>query len=89
MDFFSSKMIQFILHQAFKNKHQFFKFIKLIPFLKTFLRVSLAPFSQTVGSLLIPLAGKAGLENNLSIAPVDLTNTKFCPTCTLPLSRGS
>ncbi len=86
--FFSSKMIQFNSSQAFKNKHQFLNSSNS-SFLKTFLVVSLAPFSQTVGSLLIPLASKAGLENDLSIAPVDLTNTKFCPTCTLPLSTGS
>ncbi len=33
--------------------------------------------SQTVGSLLIPLANKASWENNLGIIPMDLTNSKI------------
>jgi hypothetical protein len=32
---------------------------------------------------LIPLAGKAGRENDLSVAPMDLTNAKNQPAWTL------
>ncbi len=37
----------------------------------------LAPSSQTVRSLLRPLAGRADWENDLSIDPMDLTNSKI------------
>jgi hypothetical protein len=47
---------------------QIFEFVELILFLKTYFGGSLAPSIQTVGSLLIPLAGRAGRENDLSIA---------------------
>jgi hypothetical protein len=51
-----------------------FKLSELILFLKMNLGGGLSPSSQTFGSLLIPLVGKAGQENDLSIAPMDLTN---------------
>jgi hypothetical protein len=45
----------------------------------------LAPFSQYVRLLLIPLASKVNWENDLIIAPIDLTNSKIQPTWTLPI----
>ncbi len=57
---------------------QIFEFIRLILFLKMYSGGGLAPSSQTVGGpLLIPLASKAGKANDLSIAPIDLTNLKL------------
>ncbi len=47
-----------------------------------YLGEGLAPYSQTEGSLLIALAGKASWENDLSIAPMDLTNLKIQQTGT-------
>ncbi len=46
-------------------------------FLKTYLGGGIAQPIQAVGSLLIPLAGEARWENDLSIAPMGLTNSKF------------
>jgi hypothetical protein len=40
-------------------------------------RGGLAPSSQTVGFLLILLAGKASWENDPNIAPMDSKNTKI------------
>jgi hypothetical protein len=56
---------------------QIFEFVRLVLFLKKYLRGCLAPSSQTEGSLLIPLAGFADQANDLSIAPIDLTNLKI------------
>ncbi len=64
---------------------EFVKFssvVKLILFLEMYLGEGLALSSQTVGSLLITLADKAGWENNLSIAPMDSTNSKIQQTGT-------
>jgi hypothetical protein len=52
------------------------KSVKLILFLKTYFGGGLAPSSQTVGSLLILLIGKASGENDLRIVPMNLTNSK-------------
>jgi hypothetical protein len=59
-----------------------FEFIKSILFLKTQLGGGLAPSSQTVGSLLIPPGWKTSWENDLCIAPMDLTNIDIQPTQT-------
>ncbi len=56
---------------------QMFKFVKLILFLKMYLGNGQSPFSQTVGSLLIPPGRQSQLENDLSLAPIDLTNSKI------------
>ncbi len=44
----------------------------------------LAQSSQTAGSLLNPLAGKASQENDLNIPPMGSKNQKIRPTQTLP-----
>ncbi len=43
------------------------------------LGAGLAPSGQTVGSLFIPQAGKAGREKDLGIFPIDLTNSQIQP----------
>jgi hypothetical protein len=50
--------------------------------MKTYLKGGIASSSQTVGSLLIPLAGKANKGNDLSIVPMDLTDLKIQTTRT-------
>ncbi len=49
-----------------------FEFVELLLFLKNYLGGVLAPSSQMVGYLLIPLANKASGVNDMSIAPMDL-----------------
>jgi hypothetical protein len=56
--------------------------------LKTFLGGGLAPSSQTVGSLLIPLDGKAGCENDLSIAHNGFDYLWILTFSTFPISKS-
>jgi hypothetical protein len=51
---------------------QMFQFIRLILYLKMYIRGGLSPSSQTVGSLLIPVQGSrsGGYDLSLSIAPM-------------------
>ncbi len=62
---------------------QMFKFIKLILFLNMHLGNGQAQSSQTVGSLLIPPGRQSQQENDLSLAPIDLTNSKIWLTHSL------
>jgi hypothetical protein len=55
----------------------YFEYVKLISFLKEYQRGGIAQSSLTVGSLLIPLGTKAGWENDVRKAPMDLTNSKM------------
>jgi hypothetical protein len=54
-----------------------FELVILVLFLKTYLGGGQAPFSPIVGSLLIPLANEVVWENDLSIPPIDSTNSKI------------
>ncbi len=57
-------------------------------FLKMDLGDGLAACSQTVRSLLIPLASKASLENDLSMARIDSTKSEIRPSGTLPCEQS-
>jgi hypothetical protein len=63
---------------------QIFKFVKLILFLKLYLGGGLPPPCQTIGSILIPLVIEARRGNDLSLVPMDLTNSKIQPIWTSP-----
>jgi hypothetical protein len=54
-----------------------FEFVELLLSLKTYLGGGQAQSTQTMGSLLIPLASKAGRGNDWSIAAMDLTNSNI------------
>ncbi len=56
---------------------EIFELVKIVLFLKTHLQGGQAPFSPVVGSLLIPLANEVVWENDLSIPPIDSTNSKI------------
>ncbi len=56
---------------------QMFEFVKLTLLLKMCLGGGLASSSQTVGSSLIPPAGFARQENDLSVAPMASTKSKI------------
>ncbi len=67
--------IIFLFHRI--QDGQVFEFTKAILFLKMYLGVGLAPSSQTVGSSSIPPGQQCRLRNYLSIAPIDLANSKI------------
>ncbi len=56
---------------------QMFVLVELTLLLKMYLLGGLAPSSQTVGSLLIPLASFADQKKDLILSPVDSVNFKI------------
>ncbi len=66
-----------VINHIYTLFSQIFKFVQQILFLKTYLGDELTPSSQTVGSLLIPLAAETSWENDMSTAPKDSTISKI------------